>query len=190
MAEGRLAGRCRFPIEPWNTWSNVAYPIVGWRVWQADGSLASLVFAVAMTYLGVGSGLYHGFKRGWAAQHDYAGMYAVFGGMVAYALAPESPWVWVAMLLVGGLGGWLLAFTLRRVNLNLQMGVCLTASLVGALLHGAWIRAFWSLGQFALAMGSWLLDKRDPAPTKQYGHAVWHVLTARAIGNMFLAQRP
>jgi hypothetical protein len=43
-----------------------------------------------------------------------------------------------------------------------------------------------SLGIFAVAFAAWLLDKHTTVLSR-FGHALWHLLTAAAIGHMFAA---
>lgn len=186
-AEARLRG-CRHdlsvPVEPVNTYTNLAYlaaglTLVGWRP-----SWPAAVMAAALAILCVGSSLYHGLKTHWAERLDVAGMYCVFGAMAIYALAPDHPWIGPVML-----GGMTVgALTLNRPgDLNERMGILLTLiSLRGFLLGHAWL-ALASLTIFAVAYLAWNLDHRDPPPTGRYGHAIWHVCTAAAIALMFVA---
>src|ERR1041385_733244 len=103
-AEDQIVKRCSFPIGPINTWTNLAYVLAGLLVWSHG--LAGHDFAGQLVFLGIGSGLYHGFKTWLTARFDDAGMYLVYGGLAVYSVAPTAkltPWF---MLLVGSLLSW------------------------------------------------------------------------------------
>jgi hypothetical protein len=190
-AEARLRG-CEkgigftgVPVEPFNTYSNLAYLAAGWILFQITGTPASLVLAVTLTLLCVGSAVYHGIKTMWGARLDHAGMYAVFGALAVYGVAPLHPaihWVMAGVALAGGVG---FAFVLPG-DLNARMGLLLGLMSVRAFLLGTPRLAELSLVLFALAFAAWFFDKRGKL-LGRFGHAIWHALTAGAITTMFSA---
>jgi len=189
-AEDLTLKYCTFPIGPRNTVSNLSYAVIGAIVAAGWPSSASLAFALAMSFLAIGSALYHGFKTFKALQLDWAGMYAVFAAIAVHSMVPESklaPWI---MLVLAGALAYVYAYRLVGVHLEAQMGVLLVVSALRPALMGHWLDVLVSLGFFVLAMGVWLLDRRRSAITGLWGHAIWHVFTAIAFGTMFLAGIP
>lgn len=191
FAERRL-GRTTFPIEPRNTLSNAAYLLVGWLVWEAIRTPEAVVFAASCSYLGLTSGGYHGFGgRLWQAM-DWSGMLGLFAVLAAWLLlapfASELPVpLWVIMAGVGLGAATLLPFHFQQVGKNTLIGLLLVLSLVPAYFNGDATLTLASLAVFAAAKGVWLLDWHSER-LGYWGHAVWHVLTAVAIGLLFLAQ--
>ena len=185
-AEDALDGRCDFPIGPRNTWSNLAYPLCGVALVRLDPSPAAWTMASALLCLGVGSGLYHGFKTLWANRLDWTGMYLVFGCLSVHGLAPSHPAVPWLMALTGILLAVLFAYVVPNVSLEVQMGVLVWFSALQGILAGHWQLVVLGMGTFVLAFGIWQLDQRRV--TGKWGHATWHVLTAIAIPLLFLAQ--
>lgn len=190
-AEARLRG-CEhgvgftgIPVEPFNTYSNLAYLAAGWIYYQLSSRPAVLVLALALTLLWLGSSIYHGTKTMWGARLDHAGMYAVFGALAVYCLAPEHPaihYVMAGAALAMGIG---FAFVVPG-DLNSRMGLLLGLMSIRAFLLGTPRLAGVSLGLFAVAFVAWVLDKRTTYLAR-FGHAIWHVFTAAAITTMFSA---
>ena len=102
--EGELRG-CKhgytatgIPVEPVNTYSNLAYLAAGWVVYRTLGGGTALVFCSAMAFLCFGSALYHGVKTRWSARWDHGGMYAVVGGLGFYVMAAGDTWeTWIML---------------------------------------------------------------------------------------------
>lgn len=178
----------RLPVEPINSYTNLAYLATGWITFRLVGSPPAAWFALAMAYLCVGSALYHGVKTIWAAALDHSGMYAVFAALAFYAMAPEHPHI-IWPTAIGSVAvGYLLRYEFPG-NLNVRMGLLLGLMLVGALFRGDTGLGLWSIGLFAAAMLVWIMDKRRIL-WRHWGHGLWHVLTAAAIAVMFLALTP
>jgi hypothetical protein len=178
----------RLPVEPINSYTNVAYLAAGWTTFRLLDSPPSLVFAIAMAYLCIGSALYHGVKTIWAAALDHSGMYAVFSALAIYAMAPDHRLILIPMI-IGTVGA---AYFLRYVfhgNVSVRMGLLLSLTLVGALLRGNSQLGLLSIGLFAGAMAVWQMDKHRLL-WKHWGHGIWHVLTAAAMAAMFFAMTP
>jgi len=184
-AEDAALHRCSFPIGPRNVISNLAYLAVG-------ANLAERGFwamGIAMTVLALGSGIYHGWKTLWANKLDWVGMYMVFGCLVVHAIVPAStaaPWL---MLAFGAAVALYYSYELNGIDLNAQMGLFLFLSLLPALWgptpHVPMACA--GFATFLVAYGVWQLDVAHSKWVGLWGHAIWHVLTAIAIGLVFLS---
>lgn len=74
------------PQQPINTYSNLAYLAAGILVHFHLDTGPSFVFAVTMTYLAIGSALYHATSTRWAGMLDVTGIYTVFSAIAVYAL--------------------------------------------------------------------------------------------------------
>jgi len=186
--EGALADGCEFPIEPRNTWSNLAYPLAGWIFYFNHGSATAWALALALTALGVGSALYHGLKTRWANKLDLFGIYWVFGALLVHGMAPYAPATPWVMGVAGFVLAALLVYAIPAVNLDLQVGILLGFSTIAACLNGSWQLALAALGVYLLGFGAWNIDKSHQTWLGLWGHAIWHVLTAIAVPLTFLAQ--
>lgn len=173
------------PVEPFNTFSSLSYLAAAWLLIKRPGEGPDLVLAGSLTLLGLGSSMYHGTKAMWGARLDHAGMYAVFGCLAIYCVAPAHPLT--AYLMLGGAGVLAIGFAfVHPGDLNARMGLLLALiSIRGFLLGQAGLTAL-SLGLFAGAFAAWLLDKRTTILGK-FGHAIWHGCTAGAVAAMFYA---
>jgi hypothetical protein len=187
-AEDRALRRCGFPIGPRNTWSNAAYVAAGFALLWADRTPPTVVMCAALVMLGIGSGLYHGAKTKWANKLDHVGMYLVFGGLVAHGVDPAHPYTPALMLVTGVLLAGLFSYTGIKVSLDIQMGLLLYLSSLPGVLLGNWAELAWGYGLFLTAFLAWHLDLRRSKLVGLWGHAVWHVLTALAIGAIYLSQ--
>jgi hypothetical protein len=176
------------PVEPFNTFSNLAYFAAAWIVYRTYGNLPAAVLAAALTLLGTGSAMYHGTKARWGARLDHAGMYAVFGSLTIYCVAPAHPAMPYVML--GGAAVFAIGFALVAPgDLNARMGLLLALMAIRGFLLSHTLLSAVSLGLFAVAFTAWLLDQRTTVLSR-FGHAIWHVFTAAAIAVMFAAVSP
>lgn len=172
--------RLTFPMQPRNTSSNLAYLLVGLTLGTWLWTAEAVVFGLCMAALGLGSALYHGWPTPGTRKLDHVGMYATFTAMLFAALGAEA--VVMAMAAAGA------AIVGSRLPLRLEWG--LGATLGGVL----WILSdpglapmgVLSLAVFVGSYGCWQLD-RNREWTGHWGHFVWHVGTAAAIGLMWLA---
>ena len=188
-AEDLLTNRCSFPIAPINTFSNLAYIIMGVLVYVLTTNLASAVMALALTFLGVGSALYHGTKRGWASKLDNAGMYATFSALVTYTLSPTNHLIGPVMAFVATIVVWRLAYTTTNKELlDPMMGVFIAISTLSVALNGSLKYALISFSLFGIAYIIWWADKKYTFWFPKYGHGIWHVLTAIAMALLFLGR--
>ncbi|MCS6912921.1 MAG: ceramidase domain-containing protein [Myxococcales bacterium] len=188
---------CSWVREPANTWSNLAYVVVGlWLLWRGrrEGRLTT-VFGAASTVLGVCSGIYHASTNLLTQMLDFVAMY-IYAGL---------PLV-LNLRRLGLLGGSLVyPYVLGVVSLTaltplVHKAGCPIQGIVGLLVLGillseavlarrrtaprAW---FWaSLGLLTLGALASVLDVTrlacDPHQHWLQGHAIWHVLTAGALG--------
>lgn len=187
-AEDQLVNRCKFPIAPVNTYSNLAYVLAGLFIFKNLPNLAGFVQALAMVYLGVASALYHGTKRGWAAKLDHSGMYVGFTALTVYTLSPTSPFIGPVMALVATIVAWRLAYHSSWELLYPFMGVFVAICFLAVALNGSLVLAIGSLGTFGLAYIIWWADKRKTFWPKKWGHGLWHILTAAAFTMLFLGR--
>jgi predicted membrane channel-forming protein YqfA (hemolysin III family) len=133
------AGLLRIPQQPVNTYTNLAYLAAGLFTHLALGTGPSLVFAVGMIYLCVGSTLYHAVSTGWAGMLDVTGIYVVFSSLAVFAAAtllgggawPLTPGI---MFLVAGFAAFLLSKRFRR-QMNVVIGIFLGVTYAVLLLH-------------------------------------------------------
>jgi hypothetical protein len=176
-------GPCEFPVAPVNTWSNAAYIAAGGLVLGGAPGWASLVMAIALTYLAVGSALYHGTKRGWAAKLDGMGMYATFGALAIHAAAPRHLYVAGAMAGFGGLTAWLVRHEAAH---HTVLGVLFGLSVTLTLLQGSWVAVVVAAGLFGAAWSIWWMDRKRTFWWPRWGHGWWHILTAAALVILFL----
>lgn len=175
------------PVEPYNTFSNLAYFAAGWVVYNTYGDLPAIVLAACFALLGVGSSMYHGTKAMWGARLDHAGMYATLGSLAIYSVAPDRPAMPYVML--GGATAFAIGFALVKPgDLDARMGLLLSLLSIRGFLLGRTLLAGLSLGIFAIAYLAWQIDKRS-LRLSRFGHAIWHLCTAAAIALMFAAIR-
>ena len=188
--EDRDLRRCAWPIGPRNTYSNAAYAIAAAYLLVARPDARTLVLAIALLLLAVGSSLYHGLKTRWANNLDRAGMYAVFGALGAHASVAEHPLAWLAMAVTGTLFAVLMVFVVANVSLDLQMGVLLYFTAVPAFMFGDRAMAAEAMGLFIVGFLCWHADRARLSFIGLWGHALWHLFTAAAIALMYLARVP
>lgn len=184
--EDILVPNCNFPIAPRNTWSNLAYIAAGLLVFIFNTNAVSATMGAALIYLGVGSALYHGTKRGWAARLDHAGMYAVFTSLM-FSRTYNGPIPLPALMLIASaIVVWLTRNDKGSLTLYTAMGIGVFFSEMAAYLQDGLPTVVWSMSLFLAAMGIWLLDKYRKFWWPKWGHALWHVLTAAAITILYL----
>lgn len=178
--------RCAFPIGPRNTWSNLAYVGAGLTL-LAIGSPPATVMAGSLVVLGIGSGLYHGYKTIWANRLDHVGMYLTFGALSVHGIAPFHPTIPYLMITTGILLAVLFSYVIPGINLDVQMGLLLWYAGIPAFLGGHANWAVLSMAIFLLGFVAWQMDKHRLL-VGLWGHAIWHIATAVAIALMFMAQ--
>lgn len=183
-----MLGSCSVPIGPRNTWSNLAYIAVAAILLYFLGTTPqTVVVSVALGVLGIGSGLYHAYKTVWANRLDHVGMYLVFGALSVYGILGRHPAAPYLMVITGLLLAGLFTYTGIKASLDIQMGVLFYFTMIPAFVFGDAKLAGVALALFLLGFGAWQLDKIRSPITGLWGHAWWHILTAPAIGLMYLA---
>lgn len=188
-AEDASLHRCNFPIGPRNTWSNAAYPIAGYilvLIYHADAP--SFAIFTALFALGVGSGIYHGYKTVFANTLDWMGMCMAFGALMIHGLVPVVPALPWVMLVAGAGIGYSTSYSMKGYDLNDITGILLGLSLIGAWLHGSLLLGLLSMATFIIAYIVWQLDVKKSPYVGLWGHAIWHIVTAFAIALMYGAQ--
>ena len=188
----------RVPQQPVNTYSNLAYLAAGLLIQFTLGTDTAFVFAVTMTYLCIGSALYHATSTRWAGVLDITAIFAVFPSIAVYAAAGlfgvgNHELTPLAMFLVAG--GLVYALSRRaarymRAVIAVSLGTAYLLLLAYMVRTGDWRALPYllsSLGLFVLAFWSWGLDKKQKFPLKAWGHGVWHVATAAASALVFYA---
>lgn len=179
--EDVLVNRCKFPIGPRNTWSNLAYVLTGIGIWHV-----SPMGAIMVGLLGVGSGLYHGFKTWWSNRLDNAGMYAGFGSMAVWMVAPHTTYAPLAMVLLAGVMIWRFVYTEVPDNYEtILMGAFSGISVIAVALNGHPLAALASLLLMGGAYICWWADQQRKFPLPKWGHAFWHFFTAAAVYLLF-----
>lgn len=171
--------------QPVNAWSNLAYGLVGLALWLALGTHEALVICLALLVLTAGSWLYHALPSVKTAKADHFGMYATFGALTAHSVMPAWEPAAIIMAVTGIASGYLFRFAFR-MNLDAMMGLFLWFCLLALAPRDGRLLLAASIGTFVLAYLGWRLDKHRIL-TERWGHGAWHVLTAVAIGLMYLA---
>lgn len=183
----RLWGEVQPPVEPINTWTNLAYYVAGWAVFASDGTPAAAAFAVWMSVLAVGSALFHGTATRWGQRADHMGMHAAFWALAAHALLPAGDWG-AALVLAAGWGGLVFGTRFFEHRLNVAMGVFLAVTLVLGFQRVPLLAGI-GLGLFAVsaALSLWL-DRSGSNLLRGWLHGAWHLGTAAAAALSYLAQ--
>ncbi|MFN8597282.1 MAG: ceramidase domain-containing protein [Anaerolineae bacterium] len=196
FCEAISAGSIRQPI---NTWSNLAFVIVGVIV-AADRVLRRsdrLIFAWACVAIGLGSMFYHASLSFVGQWFDVMSMYLLGTFMVLYAarrLKSTRNWNFAAYYAVinVALGVLLIVWPdARRYLFGVLISVALVLETILQRRHQTTAKPPWliaALTAYVIAQVIWTLDLNhivcDPNSFIQ-GHAVWHVLTAISAGLVY-----
>lgn len=189
-------GLKRFPQQPINTYTNLAFVAVGVFLGYHGGSPNALIFMVAMVMLAIGSALYHGLSVRWAGHMDVLAIYWVLLVLLISVIAALAEIDQRVTAITGFVGGGVVAAYLRLVRKKVDMMIK-----IGVLLAPIYGLAAWysitlgistnyallavSLGLFVLAFGIWNLDKRRASWLRGAGHGIWHILSAVGFGLIF-----
>lgn len=204
---GCSTGLHHVPQQPINTYSNLAYLAAGTLVHFHLDTGPSFVFAVTMTYLAVGSALYHATSTRWAGMLDVTGIYTVYSAVAVYAvvtlLIGEWKYTPIVMFVVAGVLASVLSRAGRprpadrprrgdrmRTVIAVSLGtayLCVLVRMARTSQWDDWYPLAASLAAFVVAYVSWGLDRRRRFPITPWGHGVWHVLTAVASALVFYA---
>jgi hypothetical protein len=189
-------GLKRIPQQPVNTYTNLAYVAAGVLVGQLFDTGPAQVFMVSMTFLGLGSALYHGLSVRWAGHMDVLAIYWVFVGLLLYSggrlCGTDAALTSAAMFLFGGLFASFLRLFRRDWAMNIKIGLLLGPILLLEVLYvhlngvpQGYVPVAAALVLFAVAFGVWILDRNKLFRPRRWGHGVWHLLTAAAIPILF-----
>lgn len=183
-SEDEELARRRPPYGPRNTFSNFAYLLIGVAVLLERFSESAAAMAFALLLLGIGSGLYHALKTRWANNLDWVGMYAVMGVLVLHGIVPNAPGFLLGA--VSTIGAVIALFAFEPTHEHLHMIVLFLGATIPSFVSGNRLLVLVAVTMFAAAYGCWQLDQRRVL--RLWGHAFWHMLTAAAMGTLFLAQ--
>jgi len=194
-----LWGAVEPPVEPRNTWSNLAYYVTGWTPLVVGGdpdNQAAILFGAAMTWLCIGSALFHGTLTTWGQRADHSAMLAAFPVLAIYAAGSRLSWIGAPMLFAGFVGAvlgtrWFPARLGEHESgpMNIVIGLLLVFTAIPAFDHGSPLLAGIGLAVFAgSAILSLWLDKRGDRFLGRWKHACWHLGTAAALALLFAAQ--
>lgn len=178
---------------PANTWSNLAFIVVGLWMWRRhrDSELGRW-FAAVTVIVGLTSLLFHASYAFLFQFFDYLGMF-LYMLLLLFLNARRLGWVgagWGKSYLAGVAGSCVLLLLFRRLGLPIQSLIVIQVALF--LPSEAWLamRApgtrysdfLAAIGLIAAAATFWILDYTrllcDPANHLFQGHAAWHVLAA------------
>lgn len=189
-------GLNRFPQQPINTYSNLAFVAGGVFVGQYFGGATAQMFMAAMVMLAIGSALYHGLSVRWAGHMDVLAIYwvllALLFNIVGRLGTIDPAFTSIAMFVGGGVIAAYLRLVRKHVDMALKIGLILTpiygltawhavrvGEAIGYILLGV------SLGLFLIAFVVWNLDKRQVKWLGGSGHGVWHLLSAGGFSLLF-----
>lgn len=179
----------RIPQQPINTHSNIAYLAAGLYMYYFLETEPAFVFAVTMTYLAIGSALYHATSTKWAGMLDVTGIFTVYTALLVYAIAAvvgvgQAHVIPMLMFGVAGLTAFLLSRRYARY-MRTVIALGLGGTFV-ALVFYMRNQDDWSAGRYILisllllgaAYTCWSLDRARKLGPIPWGHGAWHVLTA------------
>lgn len=179
------------PYGPRNALSNIAYAVVGFGLLYTNipHANAGTLWAM-MTALALGSGYYHWYKNRYFQHWDHNGMLMVFGALAVFGWYQGT----YAPIVAAGVGfgvAWWDSYWRGIEFLDLPVGVLLALAFLPIAIFGGDLKlAGIALVLYVVGYGFQRLDHahRTPKPLDLWGHAIWHVLTAVAIGLLALAQ--
>ena len=189
---------CSIVVEPANTWSNLAYVLIGlWLWWRGTRTNTRLprIFGLAELIVGVFSFAFHMSYSGILQILDFAAMFVFVGLTLSFNLvrlgwlAPEHR---TRTYIIAVIALTAITFGLRFTSFPIQLvtPVLILATVVTEVLAGlrkrpryAWFVA--SLGLLLTATAFSIADASramcDPHDHLVQGHAIWHVLSAISL---------
>lgn len=197
------AQRCSWIVEPANTWSNLAYVLVGaLLLWLARDSRSPALrfFGPAAGIVGICSGIYHSSYTFVLQILDFFGMYVFLYLLITLnlrrlgLLGAGSWWRWFWGLVLATT-----AFTVAVDFLEVPIQGLVAALIVAIVASEVWIRtrrSDYRLHFFVLALAlitaggvfsaldvtrTWC----DPTHPFLQGHAFWHALSAACLFTVF-----
>jgi hypothetical protein len=196
--------------QPSNTWSSLAYALIGLMVLAHSYSLPNkkpftwlfgLLLCLMMLTIGIGSAFYHASLTFIGQFADFSGMYLMSSFILVYALYRRYSLPEINVVL-GYLGlNTILALLLyfvpetRRTLFGLLLILALILEIYYANSAKPSINRYWFYGGlliFALAYAVWIIDDErilcSPESWIQ-GHALWHLLGAISNGMLYFYYR-
>lgn len=180
-----LTWGCSFPLAPKNTWSNIAYVVAGALAWVLRPTAWGAVIGSLFVALGIASAWYHGTKTLTSSRADNAGIYALLTALMLHALGMPLA---APAFLIAGVVAWTFAFgPWWRHTLEPVAGVLGIVASIAAAVRGSSPLVAVSFAFFAAGFLAWEADKERRFLWPEWGHAVWHILTAIALLLLFVA---
>ena len=196
---------CAWVVEPSNTVSSLAYLVVGAWMWRTmerprDPRLACIV--VAQFVIGIGSLLFHGTGTLAGELVDQTGMFLL--SCLLLVFAASTAWSWsgrtgaaaygAAVAASAGVNAWMPRIGIPLFAAQLVAGIAWELRLHRrARDRGPYRHLFRALAIFAVSFSFWALDISGvvcrPDNHLVTGHAVWHVLNAVSIYELYRFQR-
>lgn len=194
----KLEGRAiKVPIEPVDTWTNIAYLIIALLPYaqRVQVSYTSITFSIITLTLGLGSGLFHAGGTAWGRIADMSGIFLVFGFLAANALLIWQRTKSIVLLMLMTLALFGLQFWLRHIHGDtLALGIIALIILIPLILSSdtKWmkIKIFISILIFVVAdvfrsLDSWWCCGTLREDSIIQFHGIWHVVSAIGIGYVF-----
>jgi hypothetical protein len=187
-------GLTSLPQQPVNTYTNLAYLMVGVFVAAYFATPSSFAFMIAMTFLAIGSSLYHGLSSRWSGHFDVAAIYWVFGGLLLQSFGRlvglvDTP-ITILMVFGSGIGAAFLRLVLPKRMIPKIAGLLVFT--YGFKVWHSWASGLTaililiaSLLLFLIAYLIWILDKKQLFLFRRVGHGLWHTFTAVSIGLLY-----
>lgn len=172
------------PYRLLNVLSNGAYAAAG--IWLAVrlATPSAWAFAAAMTGLGIGSGVYHWHRSPATQRLDWAGMALVFGTLATIAANPTGPAGWAIGIGVAVAVG--LIYGLDAVGHDAVLGIGLVLCALPPFWRGL-TPALIAVAALVAFVAAKAFHNADRHSGIEWGHGAWHLLTAIALGLLFLA---
>ena len=192
----------QIPAQPMNTWSNIAFLVVGLMALRRRKGPAARWFAISCAVLCLGSGAFHSFLTVAGQRWDVIGMFFVFNFLAVYAMfvmhenakteAHELRWFRIAVLL-SAIVSVVMAIFVVDLDSTKVLAIA-SAFIIGHLIlaviekSASLKEVLLALSPFAVAFVFRQLDVNgtlcDPTSWFQ-GHAVWHVFAAWGIYEIY-----
>jgi len=191
---------CSWIVTPFNTWTNVAYSLIGLSIWikmRKSPSAFLRFFGPASFIVGLTSFIYHASLNLFTQVFDFFGMYVFCVLLIMFNLAragkwPAPPrafvrfWIWVVGLTAFTVVSYFIHFPIQLYVLFLIMTILVTEFKATAPSR----KYFWyTVVAMAVAVTFSALDHAGIicSPENHYfqGHGVWHLLGAVALWTSF-----
>ena len=185
----------QIPAQPMNTWSNLAFLVVGILALRKKRNPTAIWFFISCTLLCIGSAAFHSFLTKAGQRWDVIGMFFVFNFLAIYAMwvTHEVKWFRLAVLASA-----VISLIMARFVADLSTTVVLMVASIFIIGHlvitvfdnkASWKEVLWVLFPFAVAFGFRQMDVAgilcNPESFYQ-GHALWHIFAAWGVYEIYL----